>query len=146
MIAMTNRTQALEWLSRQRVARLATADKTLAPHVVPVCFVLAREGGSAYITIEEKPKDTGRPLKRIRNILENPQVALIADRWDEDWSQLAWVMARGSADILHDGTEHCAAQAALREKYPQYQSMTLSGLPVIAIRIERVTWWGRLGG
>jgi PPOX class probable F420-dependent enzyme len=138
--------RAQSWLARQRVARMATADAAGAPLVVPVCFVLSADAASLYITIDEKPKDTSRPLKRIRNILENPQVALVADHWDEDWAELAWVMARGSADILYGGAEHGVAQAALREKYPQYRAMALEPLPVIAVRIERLTWWGRLDG
>jgi coenzyme F420-0:L-glutamate ligase/coenzyme F420-1:gamma-L-glutamate ligase len=143
---MTEQMQALEWLSHQRVARLATADTALAPHVVPVCFALAERQSSLYITIDEKPKQTDRPLKRIRNILENPQVALIADRWEEDWSQLAWVMVRGVADLLQNGEEHGEAQALLRGKYQQYRAMALEPLPVIAVRIKRLTWWGRLDG
>ena len=141
---MATRAEAQAWLARQRVARLASADSSAVPHVIPVCFVLSPDAQSLYITVDEKPKDSGRPLKRIRNILENPQVALIADQWAEDWSQLAWVMVRGSADILECGEEHGSAQAWLREKYPQYFSMTLAPLPVIAVRIARLTWWGRI--
>jgi PPOX class probable F420-dependent enzyme len=121
------------------VARLATADAAGQPHVVPVCFAL--DGSTLYITIDEKPK-RGVPLKRVRNIAENPNVALVVDRYDEDWTQLAWVMLRGPAEILADGTEHDAAQALLRAKYPQLAAMHIAALPVIALRIERVTSWG----
>ena len=52
--------------------------------------------GSLYVTIDEKPKRPGtRPLKRLRNMMENPSVAFVADRYDEDWRQLAWIMLRG---------------------------------------------------
>lgn len=139
---MTDKEAARSWLSAQRVARLATADQTAAPSVVPVCFALGNDGAGLYITIDEKPKDTTRPLKRVRNILANPQVSLVADHYSEDWSRLAWVMVRGNAEILEDGAEHDAAQTLLREKYPQYRTMALAGLPVIAVRIERLTWWG----
>lgn len=135
---------ARAWLAAQRVARLATADSGGAPHVVPVCFAASIDGNSLYITIDEKPKDLARPLKRMRNILANPQVALVADHFTEDWSQLGWVMVRGLADVLADGAEHDAAQVLLRTKYPQYRQMALEPLPVIAVRIKRVTWWGRL--
>ena len=133
-----------DFLHAARVAHLATADSTGAPHLVPVCFCLLN--GAAYISIDEKPKRTDRPLKRLRNILENPQVALTVDRWDEDWSRLAWVMLRGRADILDSGAEHDAAQAVLRKKYPQYRTMDLAPLPVIAIRIGNVLSWGTLAG
>jgi hypothetical protein len=67
------------------------------------------------------------------------------DRWDEDWTRLAWVMLRGRAEILAAGAEHDAAQAGLRQRYPQYRSMDLMPLPVIALRIARVLSWGALG-
>ena len=132
-----------EFVNRARVARLATADAKGAPHLVPVCFVV--EGTSLYITVDEKPKRTDIPLKRIRNIQENPAVAVTIDRWDEDWSRLAWVMLRGRAEVLEDGAEHARAQALLREKYPQYRTMAIDGLPVIALRIGRVLGWGDMG-
>jgi PPOX class probable F420-dependent enzyme len=83
-------------------------------------------------------------LKRLRNIIDNPVAAFVADRWDEDWTRLGWVMLRGPAEILADGAEHDRAQALLRSRYPQYQGMALDDLPVIAMRIERVTSWGNL--
>lgn len=128
------------FIDRARVARLATADARGAPHLVPVCFVV--DGTSLYITVDEKPKRTDIPLKRIRNIQENPAVAVTIDRWDEDWSRLAWVMLRGRAEVLEGGEEHARAQALLRGKYPQYRTMAIEGLPVIAMRIERVLGWG----
>ena len=147
---MNSKSAAADWLARQRVARLATADAAGAPHVIPVCFVFDPAQASLYITIDEKPKDRSRPLKRLRNITENPQVALVADHYAEDWSQLGWVMVRGAAEILQAGEEysdeHSSAQALLRSKYLQYRAMALEQLPVIALRIDRWTWWGRLSG
>src|SRR4051794_4331468 len=132
------------FLHASRVGHLATADAAGVPHLIPVCFCLL--DGSIYITVDEKPKRTDRPLKRIRNILENPAVAMTVDRWDEDWTRLAWVMMRGKAEVLDSGAEHDAAQAGLRARYPQYRTMDLAPLPVIAIRIGSVLSWGRLEG
>jgi PPOX class probable F420-dependent enzyme len=131
------------FLARARVARMATADAAGAPHLVPVCFAV--DGGSLYVTVDEKPKRTDIPLKRIRNILENPAVAVTVDRWSEDWSRLAWIMLRGRAEILDAGIEHDAAQALLRAKYEQYRTMEIAPLPVIALRIARVLAWGDMG-
>jgi PPOX class probable F420-dependent enzyme len=131
------------FLEQSRVAHLATANRDGIPHVVPVCFCL--DARSLYITVDEKPKRADIALKRIRNIQENPAVAVTADRWDEDWTRLAWVMIRGSAEILPTGNEHDKAQDLLRLRYPQYRSMELSSLPVIAVRIRRVLSWGALG-
>jgi PPOX class probable F420-dependent enzyme len=130
------------FLNAGRVAHLATADARGAPHVVPVCYALG--GETIYITIDEKPKRRDRPLKRLRNIIENSAVAVTVDRWDEDWSRLAWVMLHGQAEILESGREHDAAQDVLREKYQQYRTMDLTVLPVIAIRVQRVLNWGDL--
>ena len=134
--------QQARFLASCRVGHLATADARAAPHLVPVCFVVSE--GTLYITIDQKPKGDVSALKRLRNIIENPVAAFVADRWDEDWTRLGWVMLRGPAEILAAGTEHDQAQALLRSRYPQYQEMVLDDLPVIAIRIERVTSWGDL--
>lgn len=73
---------------------------------MPVCFVLT--GDNIYITIDDKPKRRpGAALKRLRNISENPSVALIADHYDDaDWSRLGWVMVRGLGAVLVAGAEH----------------------------------------
>ena len=131
------------FLLGRRVARLASADARGEPHVVPVCFAMA--GETVYITVDEKPKQkSGRTLKRIRNLVENPAVALVVDHYEEDWRRLGWVMLRGRAEILHDGEEHDRAQALLRTRYSQYREMSLAALPVIAIRVARVASWGDL--
>jgi PPOX class probable F420-dependent enzyme len=130
------------FLANRRVGHLATADARATPHLVPVCFVVSE--GALYITIDQKPKGDVRSLKRLRNIVENPRAAFVADRWDEDWTRLGWVMLRGPAEILADGAEHDRAQVLLRSRYPQYRGMALEDLPVIAIRIERATSWGDL--
>lgn len=130
------------FLASRKVGHLATADARAVPHLVPVCFVVA--DGALYITIDQKPKGDRRVLKRLRNIIENPVAAFVADCYDEDWTRLGWVMLRGPAEILAEGIEHDRAQALLRSRYRQYGGMKLDGLPVIAIRIERVTSWGNL--
>jgi PPOX class probable F420-dependent enzyme len=135
--------QQIAFLASQRVGRLATADARGNPHVVPVCFAIA--DASLYVTIDEKPKRAAAlPLKRLRNMMDNPAVAFVVDRYDDDWSRLGWVMLRGHADVLIDGSEHDRAQALLRERYAQYHTMQLDELPVIALRIERATNWGNL--
>ena len=130
------------FVETRRVGHLATADAHGAPFLTPVCFSLI--GDSLYITIDEKPKRRDVPLKRVRNILENPNTAFTVDRYDENWTRLGWVMLRGLAEILDSGDEHDRAQTVLREKYAQYRTMNLAGLPVIALRIARVASWGEL--
>jgi len=132
------------FLVRQRVARLATADVEGKPHAVPVCFALAQP--SIYIALDEKPKEVPvSHLKRVRNILENPDVALIADRYAEEWRLLAFVMVRGRAELLDPDTEeHSAAVRLLRGKYHQYETMRIEENPIIAIRPKRAASWGAL--
>jgi PPOX class probable F420-dependent enzyme len=129
------------FLTGCKVAHLATADARAQPHVVPVCFAVAE--GTLYITIDEKPKQ-GAALKRVRNIAENPMVAVVADRYDDDWTKLGWVMLRGRAEILAGGAEHDRAQALLRGRYRPLNAMRIEALAVIAVRLERVTSWGDL--
>jgi PPOX class probable F420-dependent enzyme len=131
------------FLLTRRVGHLATADSRAIPHVVPVCFTISQ--GTLYITIDEKPKRVaGAALKRVRNIERNPMVAIVVDRYDEDWTLLGWVMLRGRAEILRAGTEHDRAQELLRSRYPQLAAMQIAERPVIAVRVERVTSWGNL--
>ena len=135
--------QARALLEGGRVGRLATIDARGAPHVVPVCFALLTppEGaGRIYSVVDEKPKRSVR-LQRVRNIEAQPKVALVVDRYAEDWSELAWVMVRGSAQVLDGGEEYGSALAALRAKYEQYRSMHLEGRPLIRLVPQRVNGW-----
>ena len=126
-----------------RVAHLATADANSRPHVIPVCFVF--DGKSIYSPIDEKPKRaTPSKLKRLRNIEENPQVAVVIDRYDDDWSKLAYVLVFGQARVLVSGAKHRKAVTLLRRKYPQYRTMRIDRLPMILIRPTRVTSWGAI--
>jgi PPOX class probable F420-dependent enzyme len=131
------------FLATRKVGYLATADSRAFPHVVPVCFAIPDR--TLYITIDEKPKrGAGAALKRVRNIEHNPNVAFVADRYDDDWTRLGWVLLRGRAEILAGGVEHDEAQALLRSRYPQLAAMQIAALAVIAVRVERATSWGNL--
>jgi len=126
---------------RHRIAHLATADAEGQPHVVPICFVAI--DGDFYFAIDLKPKRTTR-LKRLRNIEENPNVALVIDRYDEDWSRLGWLMLQGVASVIEAGPQHAAAVAALAEKYIQYRDMALDDRPIVRIVPQHVSSWGDL--
>ncbi len=130
------------FLESARVARLATADADGQPHVVPICFALVE--GRLGFTIDEKPKRSGKALKRLANIRANPKAAIVVDRYDEDWSRLGWVMVQGKAEILESGEMHDRVQLALRERYPQLRPMCIAPLPVVTIAVDHVASWGRL--
>jgi len=133
----------LEFIRSARVARLATADASGEPVVIPICF--AFDGKEFFSPIDEKPKNSppGK-LKRLRNIQENPRVSLVVDRYLEDWRALAYVLVSGHAKISATGRKHRRAVSLLRRKYPQYRSMALEERPMIVITPKRWKIWGRL--
>jgi PPOX class probable F420-dependent enzyme len=123
-----------------RVARLATADASGQPHVVPVVFAVDER--MLYTPIDEKPKTVApRRLKRVRNVTVNPQVAVVVDEYDEDWTKLAWVMVRGRAELVETGASHATGVRLLREKYPQYAAMSLEHRPMIVVTPLSVRSW-----
>lgn len=132
----------IAFIQSQRVARLATADADGHPHVVPVCFAFA--GTRFYIALDEKPKRVEqRHLRRVRNIEARHEAMLLFDRYDDDWSRLAFVQVYGHADLLMPGTPgHADALLLLRERYAQYRSMKLEAYPVIVITPEHIVAWG----
>ena len=132
----------LAFLKTQRAGRLATASDDGAPHVVPVCY--ACDGASLYIALDAKPKRVApERLRRIRNILTNPRVALVIDRYSDDWSELAYLLIQGTALLIRpDQAEHSHAVALLRQRYAQYLAMPIEQQPVIAIRPVKVVAWG----
>lgn len=129
-------------IKARRVAHLATADAQGAPHLVPICFVF--DGDHFYSALDQKPKRipvTG--LKRVKNILSNPEVALVVDQYEEDWGRLWYVLVRGKALLIQSGEEHRRAIGLLREKYPQYRDMQPEKNPIIKITPTRITSWGK---
>lgn len=133
--------RASRLLYSARVAHLATADKSGKPHVVPICFVF--DGKRFYSPIDEKPKRAApNKLKRLMNILENPNVALVMDHYDEDWRKLAYVLIFGKARILQSGATHRSAVKLLRKKYPRYWAMAIQKRPMIVITPKRLVSWG----
>ena len=127
-------------LSTARTGHLATADAKGVPHVIPCCF--AFDGRRIYSPLDQKPKRTSlRRLKRVRNILDNPSVALVVDHYEEDWRRLWYILVTGSAEVLEAGDEQADAIRLLREKYPQYREMDIDENPVIGITPVRVVSW-----
>ncbi|MDE2779153.1 MAG: TIGR03668 family PPOX class F420-dependent oxidoreductase [Chloroflexota bacterium] len=140
--------EQVQRLAAAPVGRLSTAGKSGAPHVIPVCFALDEEvdGVAIYIALDQKPKRAALTrLRRVRNILENPQVALVVDHYDPDWTKLWYILLTGAADLLEDGAgeaeERRKAVRLLRQKYPQYLEMDIDDNPVIRITPHRATAW-----
>jgi coenzyme F420-0:L-glutamate ligase / coenzyme F420-1:gamma-L-glutamate ligase len=136
--------EQIAFIQSQPVGRLATADQTGQPHVIPVCY--ACDGASIYIALDAKPKRVApQRLKRVRNLLNNPQVALVIDRYSDEWSELAYLLIQGTATLLTPGdAEHSQAVGLLCDRYVQYRAMPIAKQPVIAIRPSSVVEWGML--
>jgi PPOX class probable F420-dependent enzyme len=125
-----------------RVARLATVGVHGQPHVVPITFVV--DGDRIVTAVDAKPKRPER-LRRIENIAAHPLVALLVDHYDEDWRRLWWVRADGRARVVDDGPEANRAFELLRDRYPQYASVELTG-PAIVVSVERWVGWSAEDG
>lgn len=121
--------------AQARVARLATASADGMPHLVPITFAV--DGDRIHFAVDAKPKSSAR-LRRLRNIEENPQVSLLVDEYDEDWSRLWWVRADGRARIAPGPVDR--PLDLLRSRYPQYAHVALDG-PVVEITVERWSGW-----
>jgi PPOX class probable F420-dependent enzyme len=129
-------------LASEPVARLATIARDGRPHLVPVCFALLDEpaGPVLAMSVDEKPKRPGR-LARIANLQNDPRATLLVDRYDDDWSRLAWVRLDVDAVVLERGDCWPEALAALRARYPQYRTMDLEALPVVRFVPVRIVSW-----
>jgi PPOX class probable F420-dependent enzyme len=126
-----------ELVAAARVGRLATIGSGGRPHLVPICFAL--EGDVLYSAVDEKPKRSRR-LQRLANVRAHPEVAVIVDHYEEDWTRLWWVRLRGTGRVVEHGEELEAALGLLREKYEQYREQPPAG-PVLAIAIDEWRGW-----
>jgi coenzyme F420-0:L-glutamate ligase / coenzyme F420-1:gamma-L-glutamate ligase len=129
------------YLERHRVARLATVDAQGRPHVVPICYAV--DGDALYSPLDEKPKTVApTELRRVRNLLDRPDVAIVVDDYADDWDRLAYLLLRGRATLLWPGDpEHEAAVRLLRAKYPQYRTMAIHQRPAIRVGIRSARGW-----
>ena len=135
----------IQFIQHMRVARLGTIGAAGSPSLVPICFaVLGSDAPSIVSVLDEKPKGVAdTELARVRNIRRDPRVTLIVDRYEEDWSKLAYVQMHGRARLIEPSDAvHAGAIQALREKYPQYRSMAIEHRPVIVIEPLRTRSWG----
>lgn len=128
--------EARERFAGARVARLATVSAAGVPHLVPVTFAV--RGDQVVFAVDHKPKSS-TSLRRLANIAENPAVCFLADGYAEDWSQLWWARADGTARVLPPGAEPVSW---LVEKYVQYAERP----PEHAVVLTDVhTWRGWTG-
>lgn len=138
-LAVLSDARVLARIRQARVARLASADTTGKPHLVPVCFVFQQ--GTFYLPLDLKPK-RGQPpeLKRVTNIRANPQAALLLDEYSDDWEHLWYILISGRADLVALAAD---VRSALAAKYPQYaQGLLPADARCICLVPEHVSAWG----
>ncbi|MFE3598988.1 TIGR03668 family PPOX class F420-dependent oxidoreductase [Streptomyces sp. NPDC059142] len=130
-------TEARARFSASPIARLATTGADGAPHLVPVTFTV--DNDLVFFAIDHKPKSTWN-LRRLRNIRENPKVAVLVDHFESDWTRLWWARADGRAEIHEDGPQRLHGVELLEGKYNQYSEHPPNG-PVVIIRVDRWSGW-----
>ncbi|MEU4314879.1 TIGR03668 family PPOX class F420-dependent oxidoreductase [Nocardia sp. NPDC024068] len=128
--------QARARFGDQRVARLATVTPEGRPHIVPIVFAL--DGDTLYTAVDAKPKST-TALRRLANIAAHPAVAVLADVYEDDWSQLWWVRADGTAQVAADDAGRHGIEL-LTARYPVYETQPPPG-PVLTLEITRWSGW-----
>ena len=119
-----------------RVARLATISAN-GPRLVPVTFAW-HQGTAVWAVDRVKPKRHTR-LRRLDDLAADARVALLADHYAEDWTELWWVELQGTAATLA-GEAAADALDALAGRYPRYRAERPPG-PVVAVTPRRWTWW-----
>ncbi len=128
-------------LAGARVAHLATAGADGRPHVVPCTFAVL-DDATIVSAIDHKPKRT-TALRRLANIAANPQVALLADHYADDWDALWWARADGTARIVAPEAEpelRAAAVRSLTARYAPYRERPPDG-PLVVIAVRRWSGW-----
>jgi PPOX class probable F420-dependent enzyme len=123
-------------LEAERVGRLGFADDAGRPRVLPITFAVA--DGAVWSAIDDKPKRRpGAELARVRRLRANPACTLTVDRYDDDWSRLAWIQVLASATVLDVRDDILEALAA---RYPAYRERSPRG-PLLRLDPVHVLWW-----
>jgi PPOX class probable F420-dependent enzyme len=133
---MTVRERAL--VEGARVARLATVRPDGRPHLVPVTF--ASVSADVLVTaVDHKPKRS-TDLQRLRNIEAHPEVSLLVDHDDDDWTALWWVRLDATAHVVREEPQRARLTDALVRKYDEYADRPPAG-PVIVMGVHTVASW-----
>jgi PPOX class probable F420-dependent enzyme len=119
------------------VAHLGLLDEDGEPRVQPVTF--ARVGDAIVSAIDDKPK-RGVPA-RVERLRRHPRAALTVDRYDADWTRLAWVQILGDVTVCDVDPE---ALASLQHRYPAYRDRPPRG-PLLILQPVRVLTWRASG-
>jgi len=140
---VNNGTYTKSLIDIARVARLATVDSENKPYLVPVVFVF--DGKYFYLPLDKKTKkDKPERLKRVKNIQRNPNVTLLIDEYNEDWSKLHFIMIHGRARVIGKKSQHGQllekAHKLLYKKYCQYKKIGIGDLCIMIFPEKIISW------
>jgi PPOX class probable F420-dependent enzyme len=126
--------QQIAYINGNPVSRLATADASGVPHLVPLCHFATE----STVYLSNGPSTNGRKTKRVRNLAKNPRAAFLVDHYSEDWDKIGYVLVMGPVDLLDAGPELTEAVRLLKEHYHQWRDWPLDQWGVTALRVEQV--------
>jgi PPOX class probable F420-dependent enzyme len=123
-------------LDETPVAHLGLVDESGHPRVQPITF--ARVEDTLVSAIDDKPKQ--RTPARLARLQREPRATVTIDRYDDDWTKLAWVQVLATATIRDLDP---ASLAALQRRYPAYAKPPPG--PLIVFSPLRVLCWRASG-
>ena len=123
------------------VARLGQIDSRDGVQAIP--FVFARVNDRLFSPVDGKPKRHAK-LARLTWLDKYPNVTVLIDNYEADWSQLWWLRLYGvgtSVGEEHPDWPQCVNE--LQRKYPQYEQIPMfqHEPTMMCITIERWTAW-----
>ena len=124
------RARERKFLLAHELCRLATSSKQGRPHVVPVIYTV--DGEDIIIAVDYK-------TKKLRNLRENPKVALVVDEYRPNRG----LMVEGNCEILERGREYLRLLQILFDRFVFYRRNPWSEgeSPILKIRPTRAVMW-----
>src|SRR6185503_19521922 len=122
-------------LRLERASRVATVGAAGMPHVVPVCHVLV--GDRLYFGSGDN--------RKIKNLRENPRLALTVDVYTDAWDQLRGVMVQGRARLIDRGPAFRRIRDRIYAKYAHYRrdaALSPSDSVIVELVPTHVFAWG----
>jgi PPOX class probable F420-dependent enzyme len=129
---------AFELLRDAPVGHLGLIDDDGRPRVLPVTYAVV--GGELWSAVDDKPKRLPADrLARVRWLRARHEAAVTVDRYDDDWSRLAWVQVLGQVAVLEAAGQERALEA-LAARYAAYSALLPAG-PLLRLTPERALCW-----
>ena len=120
----------LAYLKKHELCRLATASKGAKPHVVPVIYAV--DGENVVIAVDYE-------TKKLKNLQENPQVALVIDEYRPNHA----LMIEGRCEILERGKEYLRLLQILFDRFAYYRNNPWGEgeSPILKVKPTKAVSW-----